>query len=128
MKSGHEDKIVYSSGANLPFSAAIRAGDVVYVSGQIATLPDGSISTGPIEEQTRIVLENLDATLQRADCSLRDVISCSCSLQDARDFAGFNTVYARFFPESPPTRTTLVVKHVFDARVEIGCIAYKPLR
>ena len=117
----------YPTSGGLPFSSAIRAGDFVYVSGQMAFLPDGSLSTGPIEAQTTIVLEALQAILATAGCTLADVIKCGCSLQDARDFSGFNTVYATYFPVNPPTRTTVVVQHVLDGRVEVDCVAYKPL-
>lgn len=116
----------YPSQGSYPFSNAIRAGDFVYVSGQIAFEPNGAVSTAPIEQQTQMVLEQLAAILKSAGCTLADVVKCGCSLQDARDFAGFNKVYATYFPRNPPTRTTLVVQHVLDARVEIDCIAYKP--
>jgi reactive intermediate/imine deaminase len=119
-------KIVYPSGGNYPFSNAIRVGDFVYVSGQIAFLPDGSISTGAIEEQTKIVLDTLQKILKQAGCALSDVIRCGCTLQDARDFGGFNSTYATYFPKEPPVRTTAVVQHVLDARVEIDCVAFKP--
>jgi reactive intermediate/imine deaminase len=122
-----QEKIVYPSGAGFPFSNAIRVGDLVYVSGQIAFLPDGSVSTGSIETQTRIVLETLRDILYQAGCTLADVIRCGCTLQDARDFDAFNKTYATYFPTAPPVRTTAVVQHVLDARVEIDCIAYKPL-
>ncbi len=58
---------------------------------------------------------------------LADVIKCGCTLQDARDFGGSNTVYATYFKTNPPTRTTAVTVHVLDGRVEIDCVAYKPL-
>jgi len=120
-------KIVYPSSGGYPFSNAIRVGDFVYLSGVIAFLPDGSVSTGPIEEQTKIVLDKLQGILQKAGCAMSDVVKCDCTLQDARDFSGFNTVYARYFPKDPPVRTSSVAQHVLDARVEIDCLAYKPL-
>ena len=122
-----KNKIVFPSGEGFPFSNAIRAGDLVYVSGQIAFLPDGTISTGPIEVQTKIVLDTLQGILAKAGCTMADVVKCNCTLQDARDFDAFNKIYATYFPKNPPTRTTAVAQHVLDARVEIDCIAYKPL-
>jgi reactive intermediate/imine deaminase len=116
----------HPSQGGYPFSNAIQAGDFVYVSGQIAIEASGAVSTGPIEQQTKLVLEQIAAILKEAGCTLGDVVKCGCSLQDARDFAGFNKVYATYFPNNPPTRTTLVVQHVLDARVEIDCVAYKP--
>lgn len=119
--------VLVPSAGSYPFSDAVRAGDFVYVSGQIAFLPDGSVSTGPIEVQTKLVLDAMKAILTKAGCNLADVVHCQCSLQDARDFGGFNTVYAKYFPTEPPARSTAVVAHVLAARVEIGCVAYHPL-
>jgi 2-iminobutanoate/2-iminopropanoate deaminase len=120
-------KIVYPSGAGYPFSNAIRAGDFVYVSGQIAFLPDGTISTGPIQTQTKIVLDTIHTILGKAGCTLADVIQCQCTLEDARDFDFFNTVYATYFPIDPPVRTTTVGQLVLPAKLEIDCVAYSPL-
>src|SRR5262249_15267185 len=108
-----------------PFSPAVRAGDFIFVSGQLAFNPDNSLSTGPIEEQTKMVLDGLKATIESQGCSMSDVVSCVCSLQDARDFSGFNTVYATYFADPFPARTTHVATHVLDARVEIACTVYK---
>jgi 2-iminobutanoate/2-iminopropanoate deaminase len=118
---------VHNAASSLPFSAAVRAGDFVFVSGQLAFSADGTLSTGPIEEQTKIVLDGLKATIEAQGCSMSDVVNCVCSLQDARDFSGFNSVYATYFPQNPPARTTHVATHVLDARVEIACTVYKPV-
>lgn len=128
MSNSTPEVTFYPSQGGYPFSNAIHAGDFVYVSGQIAFEANGAVSTGPIEQQTKLVLDQLAAILKEAGCTLADVVKCGCSLQDARDFAGFNKVYTTYFPRNPPTRTTLVVQHVLDARVEIDCIAYKPRR
>lgn len=117
----------YPSSDGYPFSNAVRAGDFVFVSGQMAFNPDGSVSTAPIQEQTRMVLDALQGILTTAGCTFADVVKCSCTLQDPRDFDGFNTAYAAYFPKDPPVRTTAAVQHVLDGRVEIDCIAYKPL-
>lgn len=126
MSREESGKVVYPSKGNYPFSNAIRAGDFVFVSGQIAFTADGSVSTGSIQEQTELVLNAIEAILKAAGCSMEDVIKCGCTLQDARDFGGFNTVYATFFPEDPPVRTTTVGELVLDARVEIECVAFAP--
>lgn len=128
MSRKQASKVVYPSGGDYPFSNAIRVGDFVYVSGQMAFLPDGSLSTAPIEEQTKIVLDGLQSILQKAGCTMADVVRCGCTLQDARDFDGFNKVYATYFKKDPPVRTTAVAVHVLDGRVEIDCIAYKEFK
>ena len=127
MTSAQKKKIVYPSGAGYPFSNAIRAGDFLYVSGQIAFLGDGTLSVGSIEEQTRIVLDTIQAILERAGCSMADIIKCDCTLADARYFDAFNKIYATYFPSDPPVRTATVGELVLDARIEIDCIAYRPL-
>jgi 2-iminobutanoate/2-iminopropanoate deaminase len=78
------------NGAKLQFSRAMRAGDLVFVSGQMATDPSGRIIEGGIEAQTRQVLENIKAILAEAGCTLADLVKCTCWIDDARDFARFN--------------------------------------
>lgn len=66
--------------------------------------------------------------LQTAGWAMGDVLKCDCTLQDARDFDGFNKVYATYFSKDPPAGTTAVVQLVLDGCVEIGCIAYKQIK
>jgi reactive intermediate/imine deaminase len=116
-----------SGGAKLPFSRAVRAGDFVFVSGQMATDGAGHIVEGGIEAQTRQVFENIKAVLAEAGCSLADVVKCTCWIDDARDFGRFNATYAEFFPTEPPARSTTVCQLVLSGKLEIEAIAYKPL-
>jgi reactive intermediate/imine deaminase len=113
--------------SNVPLSPAVRAGDLVYVSGQVPTGKDGKVVAGGVEEQTRQVLENVKAALALAGCEMGDVVKCLVILTDAADFAAFNKVYASYFPQQPPARTTLAAKLMIDIKVEIEAIAYKPL-
>jgi reactive intermediate/imine deaminase len=116
-----------SGGAKLPFSRAVRAGDFVFVSGQMATDGAGHIVEGGIEAQTRQVFEKIKAVLAEAGCSLADVVKCTCWIDDARDFGRFNATYAEFFPTEPPARSTTVCQLVLSGKLEIEAIAYKPL-
>jgi reactive intermediate/imine deaminase len=116
-----------SGGAKLPFSRAVRAGDLVFVSGQMATDSGGSIIDGGIEAQTRQVFANIEAVLAEAGCTLADVVKCTCWIDDARDFARFNATYAEFFPTDPPARSTTVCQLVLAGKLEVEAIAYKPL-
>jgi reactive intermediate/imine deaminase len=116
-----------SGGAKLPFSRAVRAGDFVFVSGQMATDGAGRIVEGGIEAQTRQVFENIKAVLAEAGCSLADVVKCTCWIDDARDFARFNATYAEFFPTEPPARSTTVCQLVLSGKLEVEAIAYRPL-
>jgi 2-iminobutanoate/2-iminopropanoate deaminase len=111
--------------SHVPLSPAVRAGDLVYISGQVPT-KDGNVVPGGIEEQTRQVLENIKAALALAGCTLSDVVKCLVILQDAKDFAAFNKVYATYFPKDRPARTSLEANLMIDIKVEIEAIAYKP--
>lgn len=113
--------------SHVPLSPAVRAGDFVYVSGQVPTGADGKVVPGGIEEQTRQVLENMKAALALAGASMADVVKCLVILTDVKEFAEFNKVYASYFPENPPARTTLEAKLVIDIKVEIEAVAYKPV-
>lgn len=113
--------------SHVPLSPAVRAGDFVYISGQIPTDANGAVVSEEIEEQTKQVMENMKAALALAGCSLDDVVKTLAILTDADDFAGFNKVYATYFPEKPPARTTLEAQLMIDVRVEVEAVAYKPL-
>ena len=121
-------KVVFPSTLPYPFAAAVRAGDFVFVSGQLPFGPDGLIVQGSIEVQTRVVLESIAKTLAAAGCALGDVVKNTIWLADARDFQGFNKVYAEFFPKEPPARATVGADLMLDARIEIESLAYKPIR
>jgi len=116
-----------AGGQKLPFSPAIRAGDFVYVSGQVAHGENGELVDGGIIVQTRQTIENLRRVLSQAGCTLDDVIKCNVWLADARDFWSFNKIYASYFPGVPPARSTVQSPLMVDAKIEIDCVAYRPL-
>ena len=118
---------VVVGGNKIPLSKAIRAGDYVYLSGQVPLRSDGSVETGSIEDQTRVVMENIKEILGEAGCELSDVIKATAWLGDRADFAGFNKVYAEYFSDAPPARSTVESRLMIDIRVEVEVIAYKPL-
>ena len=111
--------------ASLPFSAAVEAGPFVFVSGQVAKGDDGNIVAGGIEAHTRQTLRNVERALALAGCTLRDIVKVTVWLQDASDFARFNSVYAEFFPSDQPARSTTQARLVVDSRIEIEAMAYK---
>lgn len=114
--------------SHVPLSPAVRAGDMVYVSGQVPVRPDGSIVDGGIEGQTRQVLENVKAALALAGATMEDVVKTTVWIEDARDFGGMNKVYATFFPKDPPARTTVESRLMIDIKVEIEAVAYAPVK
>ena len=109
-----------------PFSPAVRAGDFVYVSGQVPANEAGEIVAGGIEVQTRQVMENITKVLALAGCTLVDVCKTTVWLHDARDFGAFNRVYLSYFPNEKPARSTTEARLMVDARIEIDVVAYKP--
>ena len=109
-----------------PFSPAVRAGDFIYVSGQVPADANGEIVVGGIEAQTRQVMENLSSVLALAGASFDDVCKSTVWLQDARDFGAFNRIYMSYFKNGRPARSTTEARLMVDAKVEIDMIAYKP--
>ncbi|HYW48171.1 MAG TPA: Rid family detoxifying hydrolase [Bryobacteraceae bacterium] len=112
-----------------PYSPAVRAGDCIYVAGQVAIDPvSGQVVTGDVQAETRQVLTNIRNILEACGASLNDVVRCGVYLTDAADFKPMNEVYAEFFGEAKPARTTIIVAALplKDAKVEIDAVAYKP--
>ena len=108
-----------------PYSQAIKAGGLVFVSGQIPIDPEtGEFVAGGIAEQTERVLKNLAAVLEAAGSGLDRVVKTTVFLADMKEFSGMNEVYATFFPSPPPARATVAAAGLpRDARVEIEAIA-----
>ena len=113
--------------AAVPLSPAVRAGDFVFVSGQVPVDAAGSVVQGGIEAQTKQVLDNVQAALALAGCGLKDVVKTTVILVDLGDFSAFNQVYATYFAKEPPARTTVEARLMIDIKIEIEAIAYKPL-
>lgn len=109
-----------------PLSPATRAGDFVFVSGQVPTDDQGQVIVGGIEAQTRQVFHRLEQALALAGCTLADVAKVSVWLSDARDFGTFNRVYMECFGSHRPARSTVESRLMIDAKVEIDVTAYKP--
>lgn len=115
-----------AGGTPRPFAKAVRAGDFVYVSGQVPSRNGEIIGTGIIE-QTEVVMQNIIEVLALAGCTLADVVKVNVWLDDPRDFTSFNSVFAKYFLENPPARSTVRAELMVDAKVEMDVIAYKPL-
>jgi reactive intermediate/imine deaminase len=120
-------KKVYPYPGVVPYSKAVRAGDFVFVSGHLAWGENGELIHGSIEQETRQVWRNITKTLQEVGCTLDDVVKATIWLQDPRDFNGYNKAYLEFFPKDPPSRSTVRADLIFDAKLEIEVVAYKPL-
>lgn len=113
-------------GRTLTLSKAVRAGDMIYVTGQVP-FKDGEVMTdGSVEDQTRAVLDQTREILAEAGCDLDKVVKAMVWLRDRADFPGFNTVYGEYFPNDPPARSAVVSELLVDARVEVEVVAYDP--
>lgn len=113
-------------GMNLPFSEAVRVGDLLFLSGQIGTVPgETRLVEGGIGPETRRTLENIRAALERHGSSLDRVVKCTAMLADMAEWPAMNDVYATYFPEGRrPARSAFGADGLaLGARVEIECIA-----
>lgn len=109
-----------------PYSQATAFADLVFTSGQIALLPDGSFADQTIEAQTRQVLKNLSNVLAASKASLQTVLKTTIFLADIGDFAVVNTIYEEFFGAHKPARSTVAVKQLpKNALIEIEAIALR---
>jgi reactive intermediate/imine deaminase len=113
-------------GRTLSLSRAIRAGDFVYLTGQVPFRDGVPMTTGTIEDQTRAVLDEIRDTLALAGCELGDVVKAMVWLVDRADFPGFNAVYGEYFPHDPPARSAVVSDLLVDVKVEVEVVAYRP--
>jgi 2-iminobutanoate/2-iminopropanoate deaminase len=112
-----------------PYSPAVRAGDFIFVSGQVPVDPETQqLTLGDIKSETTLVLANIKRVLEGAGATVADVVKCSVFLSDGTDFAAMNEVYAEFFADAKPARTTVVCQFAMPGlTVEIDCVAYKKL-
>ena len=119
-------KQVYPSELPYPFSAAVRTGNLLFLSGQVG-MRDGRVGEG-IEEQTRIALENIRAVLAQAGCALEDVVKVTVFLTDMSLWPKMNEVYRRYFSKDPPARSALGANGLAlpEFLLEIECIAEVP--
>ena len=108
-----------------PYSAAVRAGGLIFTSGQIPADPaTGDLVAGGISEQTEQSLKNLSAVLEAAGSNLDKVIKTTCFLTDMADFAAFNAAYGKYFTDHKPARSSVAVRALpKGALVEIECVA-----
>ena len=109
----------------VPLTPATRAGDFVFVSGQVATDPDNKVFSGDFTREVEGALDNVEAVLAAAGARPDQIVKIGAFLSNALLFAPFNEIYRRRFPTAPPARTTVVVAFGHpDVRVEIEAIAY----
>jgi reactive intermediate/imine deaminase len=117
-----------TGGQPLPFCQATVANGFVFVSGQVALGEDGEVIEGGVVAQTHHCIRAIATILEKAGCTLKDVVKVNVWLDDARDFQAFNRVYAGYFQEALPARACVQSPLMVDAKVEIEVIALQPGR
>ena len=115
---------VIINGRKLSLSKAIQAGDFVFLTGQIPIKNGAPMTTGSIEEQTEVVIRDIQDTLREAGCDLSHVVKAMVWLRERSDFAGFDEVYGRYFPHEPPARSAVISELLVDVRVELEVVAH----
>lgn len=129
VSSKPDRKVVYSIGKknpNLPFHPAVRAGDFIFVSGQVAKDADNNMVHGSIEEETAATIETIKRILAEEGATLADVVRVTTYLEDTRDFGRYNKVFGEYFKDAVLARTTVEARAVINTKIEMEAIAYKP--
>jgi reactive intermediate/imine deaminase len=117
------------NGQRLPFSDAVRVGDMLYLSGVIGITPDGKLPEG-IDAQARQAMDNIGAVLKRSNLGFGDVVKCTVMLDNMADWPAFNKVYVTYFPDGKyPARSAFGTDGLaLGALLEVECIAYAGMR
>jgi 2-iminobutanoate/2-iminopropanoate deaminase len=113
---------------NLPFHPAVRAGDYIFVSGQVAKDEHGNMISGTIEAETAGTIDSIRRILAEEGATLSDVVRVTTYLEDARDFGRYNKIFAEHFKDAVLARTTVEARAVINTKIEMDAIAYKPKR
>ena len=115
---------VIVNGRQLSLSKAIKAGDFIFLTGQIPFKDGMPMTTGSIEEQTEVVIKEIQKTLKEAGYDLSHIVKSMVWLRERSDFAGFNEIYGKYFPNEPPARSAVISELLVDVKVEIEVVAY----
>jgi 2-iminobutanoate/2-iminopropanoate deaminase len=115
---------IFIGDRKLSLSKAIRAGDFIFLTGQIPFKDGLPMTDGLIEEQTEVVIKEIQKTLKESNCDLTHVVKAMVWLRDRADFPGFNEIYGKYFSVDPPARSAVISELLVDVRVEVEVIAY----
>jgi reactive intermediate/imine deaminase len=110
---------------NYPFSNAVRVGDLLFLSGELGTLPNSSkLIEGGIKNETKQIMENIKTSLAKHNLTMNDIVKCTAMLADIKDWPIFNDVYKGYFPKHFPARSAFATNGLgLNARIELECIA-----
>lgn len=112
---------------NLPFHPAVRAGDYIFVSGQVAKDENNDMISGTIEEETLATLKTIERIIAHEGATLSDVVRITTYLEDVRDFGRYNRAFLQGIGDAVLARTTVEARAVISTKVEMDAIVYKPL-
>ena len=126
MSGDNKDIHTIGKKGTLPFHPAVRAGDYIFVSGQVAKDASGNMISGTIEEETAGTIESIRRILAEEGATLADVVRVTTYLEDTRDFGRYNKVFAEHFKDAVLARTTVEARAVINTKIEMEAIAYKP--
>ena len=113
---------------NLPFHPAVRAGDYIFVSGQVAKDENGNMCVGNIEQECRATIESIRRILAEEGAGLEDVVKVTTYLEDARNFGRYNKIFGEYFADACLARTTVEARLAIEVKIEMDAVAYKPLK
>tara|TARA_B100000575_G_C22728043_1_gene436914 strand:- start:160 stop:549 length:390 start_codon:yes stop_codon:yes gene_type:complete len=112
------------NGKKLSLSKAVKAGDYIFLTGQIPMINGKVVSEGNISYQTRIVLDQIGLTLKELGCDFKDIVKSMVWLKNKDDFQEFDEVYKQYFPIEPPARSAVLNELLVDVKIEIEVIVY----
>ena len=112
---------------NLPFHPAVRAGDFIFVSGQVPKDENNNMISGTIEVETLATIKTIERIIAAEGATLQDVVRVTTYLDDARDFGRYNKAFLEGFGEAVLARTTVEARAVIDTKIEMDAVVYKPL-
>jgi enamine deaminase RidA (YjgF/YER057c/UK114 family) len=112
---------------NLPFHPAVRAGDFIFVSGQVPKDENNDMIDGTIEEETVATLKTIERVIAHEGATMQDVVRITTYLQDVRDFGRYNRAFTQYIGEAVLARTTVEARAVINTKIEMDAIVYKPL-
>ena len=112
---------------NLPFHPAVRAGDYIFVSGQVPKDENNDVINGTIEVETTATLQTIERVIAHEGATLSDVVRITTYLQDTRDFGRYNRAFLAAIGDAVLARTTIEARAVINTKIEMDAIVYKPL-
>lgn len=112
---------------NLPFHPAVRAGDYIFVSGQVPKDENNNMISGTIEEETLATLKTIERVIAHEGATLSDVVRITTYLEDVRDFGRYNRAFQEGIGDAVLARTTVEARAVINTKIEMDAIVYKPL-